>query len=135
MPGIAIKPDLFYNRVRELAPLDRAPVFEKVCGIGELQIACQRSDETIPEAQKRVGNLIDCAAVGRTVIDLVAELDNGTFLFGECKWRADTLTRLSDLSALQASVARLPEARWRSKPSYILFRAGWLLVRTSAARC
>ena len=58
---------------------------------------------------------------GRTEIDLVAELDHGTFLFGECKWRADSVTRLIDLAALQAKVASLPEARWRNKPSYILF--------------
>ena len=28
---------------------------------------------------------------GRTEIDIVAELDNGTFLFAECKWRTDSL--------------------------------------------
>jgi hypothetical protein len=28
---------------------------------------------------------------------------------------------LSDLNALQAKVASLPEARWRNKPRYILF--------------
>jgi hypothetical protein len=54
----------------------------------------------------------------------VAELDDGTFLFGECKWRTETVTRLNDLSILQAKVANLPEARWRSKPSYILFALG-----------
>jgi hypothetical protein len=54
----------------------------------------------------------------------VAELDNGTFLFGECKWRTETVTRLNDLSTLQAKVASLPEARWRNKPSYILFALG-----------
>ena len=61
---------------------------------------------------------------GRTEIDLMAELDDGTFLFGECKWRTERVTRLSDLSALQAKVASLPEARWRDKPSYILFALG-----------
>jgi hypothetical protein len=54
----------------------------------------------------------------------MAELDDGTFLFGECKWRTERVTRLSDLSALQAKVASLPEARWRDKPSYILFALG-----------
>lgn len=61
---------------------------------------------------------------GRTEIDLMAELAHGTHLFGECKWRADSVMRLSDLSALQAKVASLPEARWRNKPSYILFALG-----------
>ena len=54
----------------------------------------------------------------------MAELDNGTFLFGECKWRTERVTRLNDLSVLQAKVASLPESRWRNKPSYILFALG-----------
>jgi len=54
----------------------------------------------------------------------MAELDDGTFLFGECKWRTESVTRLNDLSVLQAKVASLPEARWRNKPSYILFALG-----------
>ncbi len=54
----------------------------------------------------------------------MAELENGTLLFGECKWRGGSVMRLSDLVALQAKVATLPEARWRLKPSYILFALG-----------
>jgi hypothetical protein len=54
----------------------------------------------------------------------MAELDNGTFLFGECKWRTESVTRLNDLSVLQAKVASLPEARWRKQPRYILFALG-----------
>jgi AAA+ ATPase superfamily predicted ATPase len=61
---------------------------------------------------------------GRTEIDLMAELENGTFLFGECKWRTERATRLNDLAALQAKVASLPEARWRQDPSYVLFALG-----------
>ena len=34
------------------------------------------------------------------------------------------MTRLNDLSVLQSKVASLPEARWRNKPSYILFALG-----------
>ena len=67
---------------------------------------------------------MDWSRDGRTEIDLMAELDKGTFLFGECKWRTERVTRLSDLSALQAKVASLPEARWRDRPSYILFSPG-----------
>ena len=54
----------------------------------------------------------------------MAELAHGTYLFGECKWRADSVMRLSDLSGLQVKVASLPEARWRNRPSYILFALG-----------
>jgi hypothetical protein len=42
---------------------------------------------------------------GRTEIDLIAELDNGSLLFGECKWRTESVT-------------------WRNQPSYILFALG-----------
>ncbi|MGA8161831.1 MAG: hypothetical protein WCB76_13530, partial [Acidobacteriaceae bacterium] len=44
-----------------------------------------------------------------------------THLFGECKWRADSVVRLGDLSALQAKVSSLPEVHWRNKPSYVIF--------------
>lgn len=30
----------------------------------------------------------------------MAELDNEMFLFGECKWRSESVTRLNDLSVL-----------------------------------
>jgi len=61
---------------------------------------------------------------GRIEIDLIAELEDGSFLFGECKWSADRAMRLGDLAALQAKVANLPEAAWRERPSYILFALG-----------
>jgi AAA+ ATPase superfamily predicted ATPase len=61
---------------------------------------------------------------GQIEIDIVAEREDGTYLFGECKWRADTVIRLSDYSALQAKVAGSPEARWRNSPSHILFAVG-----------
>jgi hypothetical protein len=54
----------------------------------------------------------------------MAELDDGTFIFSECKWRTERVTRLNDLSILQAKVASLPEARWRNKARYILFALG-----------
>jgi hypothetical protein len=93
-------------------------VFEEICGQW-----LQRN------AQQRLGlNVRQMARYwsrdGRTEIDLMAELDDGTFLFGECKWRTESATRLNDLSVLQAKVSSLPEARWRNKPSYILFALG-----------
>jgi hypothetical protein len=93
-------------------------VFEEICGQW-----LQRN------AQQRLGlNVRQMARYwsrdGRTEIDLMAELDNGSFLFGECKWRTESVTRLNDLSVLRAKVASLPEARWRNKPSYILFALG-----------
>jgi len=61
---------------------------------------------------------------GRTEIDIVAELDDEAFLFGECKWRSDSVARMGDYASLQAKVASLPEARWRNKPLYLLFAVG-----------
>jgi len=100
-------------------------VFEEICGQW-----LQRN------AQQRLGlNVRQMARYwsrdGRTEIDLMAELDDGTFLFGECKWRSESVTRLNDLSVLQAKVASLPEARWRNKLRYILFALGGFFSRTS----
>jgi AAA+ ATPase superfamily predicted ATPase len=93
-------------------------VFEEICGQWLQRHAKQRLGVTVRQMARY------WSRDGCTEIDLVAELDQGTFLFGECKWRAESVARLSDLSALQAKVAGLPEARWRNKPSYILFALG-----------
>lgn len=93
-------------------------VFEEICGQWLQRHAKQRLGLTVRQMARF------WSRDGRTEIDLVAELDHGAFLFGECKWRSDSVARLSDLSALQAKVASLPEARWRNKPSYILFALG-----------
>jgi AAA+ ATPase superfamily predicted ATPase len=93
-------------------------VFEEICGQWLQRHAQERLGLTIRQMARY------WSRDGRTEIDLMAELDDVTFLFGECKWRTDRTTRLSDLSALQAKVASLPEARWRNKPSYILFALG-----------
>jgi hypothetical protein len=93
-------------------------VFEEICGQWLQRHAKERLGLTIRQMARY------WSRDGRTEIDLMAELDNGRFLFGECKWRTERVTRLSDLSALQAKVASLPEARWRNKPSYILFALG-----------
>lgn len=93
-------------------------VFEEICGQWLQRYAKQRLGLTVRQMARY------WSRDGRTEIDLVAELDHGTFLFGECKWRADSMARLGDLSALQAKVANLPEARWRNKPSYVLFALG-----------
>jgi AAA+ ATPase superfamily predicted ATPase len=93
-------------------------VFEEICGQWLQRHAKERLGITVRQMARY------WSRDGRTEIDLVAELNHGGFLFGECKWRADRVTRLSDLSALQAKVASLPEARWRSKPTYVLFALG-----------
>jgi uncharacterized protein len=93
-------------------------VFEEICAQWLQRHAKERLGLTIRQMARY------WSRDGRTEIDLMAELAHGTHLFGECKWRADSVMRLSDLSALQAKVASLPEAPWRNKPSYILFALG-----------
>jgi hypothetical protein len=93
-------------------------VFEEICGQWLQRNAQQRLGLNVREMARY------WSRDGRTEIDLMAELDDGTFLFGECKWRTESVTRLNDLSVLQAKVASLPEARWRDQPSYILFALG-----------
>ena len=93
-------------------------VFEEICGQWLQRHAKQRLGLTVRQMARY------WSWDGQTEVDLVAELDHGTYLFGECKWRADSAMRLSDLSALQAKVASLLEARCRNMPNYVLFALG-----------
>lgn len=59
---------------------------------------------------------------GQLEIDVVAELDDGHYLFGECKWSSAPVGP-SVYYRLREKVARLPEAKYRDSPTYILFSA------------
>lgn len=61
---------------------------------------------------------------GRLEIDIMAELEGGGFLFGECKWSGKSAVGVSVYSGLQAKIAQLPEAKWREKPTCVLFSVG-----------
>lgn len=61
---------------------------------------------------------------GRTEIDIMAEMADGTYLFGECKWSAQRPLGLNILADLQAKIAALPDPRYRQNPTYALFTAG-----------
>ena len=93
-------------------------VFEQICG----QWLERHAVERLGLHLRRMARF--WSRDGRTEIDLMAELDDGHYLFAECKWRPQSLTRLGDLSALQARVASLPEAGWRDRPTYLLFTVG-----------
>ncbi len=93
-------------------------VFEQICA----QWLERHAVERLGLHLRRMGRF--WSRDGRTEIDLMAELDDGHYLFAECKWRPQSLTRLGDLSALQARVASLPEAGWRDRPTYLLFTVG-----------
>jgi len=73
---------------------------------------------------------------GSIEIDIVAALGEREFLFGECKWRADSEVRLTDYISLQAKVASLADPKYREKPRSILFSVGGFssdLVRLAAS--
>jgi AAA+ ATPase superfamily predicted ATPase len=61
---------------------------------------------------------------GRIKIDIMAELEGGRFLFGECRWSHKSTVGLNVYSGLQAKIAQLPEAHWREKPTCVLFSVG-----------
>ena len=152
--------DPFLNfRYRFVAPLASALQFSNPTSVYAAQVAPRLADymgwSVFAEicgqwlqrnAKQRLGlNVRQMARYwsedGRTEIDLVAELDDGTFLFGECKWRTETVTRLNDLSVLQAKIASLPRhagatstilffLRWGDSPHNC---SNWLLIRLSGS--
>jgi hypothetical protein len=61
---------------------------------------------------------------GQTEIDLIAELDDGRMLFGECKWSADTPLGVRVYARLRSKVEGLPFERWKSRAQYVLFATG-----------
>lgn len=56
-------------------------------------------------------------------LDIAAELADGSYLYGECKW-ASSPVRRSDLTRLQVKVEQLPHQAWKERVRYILFSAG-----------
>lgn len=93
-------------------------VFEDIC----LQWLRRHAQERLGLTIRDMGRY--WSRDGRLEIDVVGELDTDTFLFGECKWRADSVARLGDYSGLKAKVLALPDARWRDQPTFILFAVG-----------
>ncbi len=61
---------------------------------------------------------------GQIEIDVMAELEDGGYLFGECKWSANKAIGLGVYSQLRAKIAGLPEAKWRERPACIVFSVG-----------
>lgn len=59
---------------------------------------------------------------GQLELDLVAELGNGHYLFGECKWSSSPVG-LGVYYDLRNKVAKLPEAKYQDQPTYAIFSA------------
>ena len=58
---------------------------------------------------------------GQIELDVVARLDSGGFLFGECKWAQAGPVGVDVYTSLVGKVMQLPEASWREHPRYVLF--------------
>lgn len=61
---------------------------------------------------------------GQTKIDLMAALEGGNCLFGECKWGEHGMIGLDIFARLQAKVHALPQQVYRQNPVYVIFSTG-----------
>ena len=56
-------------------------------------------------------------------LDIAAELKDGSYLYGECKWASSSVRR-SELTKLQWKVEQLPHKAWKNQVRFILFSGG-----------
>jgi AAA+ ATPase superfamily predicted ATPase len=61
---------------------------------------------------------------GRTEIDLIAELEDGRKLFGECKWSSNAPLGVGVFAELRAKVEGLSDASWKEGAEFVLFSLG-----------
>jgi len=71
---------------------------------------------------------------GRTEIDVVADLEGGRKLFGECKWSAESKVDVGVYSRLRAKVETLPDNDWKRDAQYVLFSVGGFTEELVALR-
>jgi len=93
-------------------------VFEQICG----QWLERHAEERLGQRIRKMARY--WSRNGQIEIDRIAELEDGSYLFAECKWRTHGPVKLGDLASLQAKVASLPEPHWRARPNYVLFTVG-----------
>jgi len=93
-------------------------VFEEICAQWLRRYAQTKLGLTIKELGRY------WSRDGRTELDIMAELEDGSFLFGECKWSAKTPIGLNVYSELRAKILSLPEAKWRDRAHCVLFSVG-----------
>ncbi len=98
-------------------------VFESVCRQWLERYAHDLTDRMI----KKVGRY--WSRDGQTEVDIMAELEDGSYLFGECKWSADSQVGLNVLVSLRAKVESLPEARWKMDAWFVRWkRDAWFVL-------
>ena len=61
---------------------------------------------------------------GSVEIDQVAELGDGGYLFGECKWSVRSTIGSGVYATLKAKVDRLPNAAWKQNARFVLYSVG-----------
>jgi uncharacterized protein len=93
-------------------------VFEGVCG----QWLQRHARSELGLTVRRLGRY--WSRDGSNEIDLVADLEGGSRLFGECKWSARSEIGVEVYKSLLGKVAMLPEKQWAEGASYALFSVG-----------
>jgi AAA+ ATPase superfamily predicted ATPase len=61
---------------------------------------------------------------GNLEIDQVAQLGDGGYLFGECKWSSRSIVGSGVYARLRAKVDRLPNPAWQQDARYALYSVG-----------
>jgi AAA+ ATPase superfamily predicted ATPase len=90
-------------------------VFEEVCHQWLQRHARERLGLSVQDAGRY------WSRDGQVEIDIMAKLENGTYLYGECKWSGTRPVGMSVYNALQGKVGRLPRSEMRQEPSFVLF--------------
>lgn len=90
-------------------------VFEEIC----LQWLVRHALERFGAGVRRVGRY--WSRDGRTEIDLIAELAEGGYLIGECRWHARSMLDVRAYTELAAKAAALPHGSWSENATFVLF--------------
>ena len=93
-------------------------VFEEVCHQWLQRHARERLGLTIREMGRY------WSRDGQVEIDVMAKLETGTHLYGECKWSGSRAIGLDVYNSLQGKVARLPREELRREAAFVLFSTG-----------
>lgn len=93
-------------------------VFEEICHQWLQRHAGERLDLTLQSAGRW------WRRDGQIEIDIMARLQDGSYLYGECKWSQDRPIGLSVYSALLAKVAQMPRREQQQNACFVLFSVG-----------
>lgn len=109
---------LYRQKIEPYLPDYMGHVFEEVC----LQWLRRHARNRLNCNILRAGRY--WSRDGQLEIDLIAELEDKDFLFGECKWSERGKVGLDVYARLQAKVQALPKQVYRKNPIFVLFTIG-----------